>query len=94
MPAVFIRSRAVEGHPVPELILLQCMARKSHTRRSSNKIIAGVLAGIAKAIGLDPGLVRLMYLFGAFFSAIVPAVIIYLILWAWMPPPESGDAAD
>lgn len=70
------------------------MARKSHTRRSNNRIIAGVLAGIAKAIGLDPGLVRLMYLFGAFFSAIIPAVIIYLVLWAWMPPPESGDAPD
>ena len=70
------------------------MARKSHTRRSSNRIIAGVLAGIAKAIGLDPGLGRLMYLFGAFFSAVIPAVIIYLILWAWMPPPESGDASN
>jgi phage shock protein C len=70
------------------------MARKSHTPRSSNRIIAGVLAGIAKAINLDPGLVRLMYLFGAFFSAVLPAVIIYLILWAWMPPPESGNASD
>lgn len=70
------------------------MARKQRTRRSNNKIVAGVLAGIAKAIGLDPGLVRLMYLFGAFFSAIVPAVIIYLVLWAWMPPPERSDAAD
>ena len=70
------------------------MARKSRTRRSNNKIIAGVLAGIAKSIGLDPGLVRLMYLFGAFFSAVIPAVIIYLVLWAWMPPPENSELPD
>jgi phage shock protein PspC (stress-responsive transcriptional regulator) len=70
------------------------MARNSHTRRSNNKIIVGVLGGIAKAIGLDPGLVRLMYLFGAFFSAVIPAVIIYLVLWAWMPPPESRDVPE
>lgn len=70
------------------------MALKSRTKRSNNKIIAGVLAGIAKAIGLDPGLVRLMFLFGTFFSAVIPAVIIYLVLWAWMPPPESRDTPE
>ncbi len=67
------------------------MAKKPRTRRSNNKIIAGVLAGVAKALGLDPGLVRLMYVFGALFSAVIPAVIIYLILWGYMAPPESQD---
>lgn len=70
------------------------MAKKPRTRRSNNKVIAGVLAGIAGSIGLDPGLVRLMYLFGALFSAGIPAVIIYLILWGYMAPPESGNSPD
>ncbi len=53
--------------------------------RSSNRMIAGVLAGIAEYFDIDPTVVRLAYAFIAIFSALVPATIVYIAAWIIVP---------
>ncbi|MDQ2177745.1 MULTISPECIES: PspC domain-containing protein [Marinifilum] len=54
-------------------------------QRSSNKMIAGVCAGIAEYLGLDVTLVRVLYVLISIFSAGFPGLLIYVILWFVMP---------
>ena len=58
---------------------------KKKLRRSSNKMIAGVCAGIAEYLGLDITLVRVAYVLLSIFSAGFPGLIVYLILMFVMP---------
>ena len=54
-------------------------------RVTNNKIIGGVCGGIAKYLGWDPAIVRLLYVLISIFSAAFPGIIVYLILWVVMP---------
>ena len=54
-------------------------------RKSSNKMVAGVCAGIAEYLGLDVTLVRVAYILLSIFSAGFPGLIVYLILMFVMP---------
>ena len=54
-------------------------------RRSNNKMIAGVCAGIAEYFNLDPTLVRVGYVLVSIFSAGFPGLLVYLILMLVMP---------
>lgn len=58
---------------------------KKKLKRSSNKMIAGVCAGIAEYLGLDITLVRVVYVLLSIFSAGFPGLIVYLILMFVMP---------
>ena len=57
-------------------------------RRSHNKMIAGVCAGIAEYLDFDPSLVRIGYVLISIFSAAFPGIIIYIILWIIIPERE------
>jgi phage shock protein C len=59
------------------------MAKK--LQRSSNKMIAGVCAGIAEYLDLDITLVRILYVLISIFSAGFPGLLVYVILWFVMP---------
>jgi len=52
--------------------------------RSNNKMIAGVCAGLADYMGLDPTVVRVAYVLLTIFT-IFSGVILYIILWLIMP---------
>ncbi|MRT93174.1 PspC domain-containing protein [Ancylomarina sp. 16SWW S1-10-2] len=54
-------------------------------KKSSNKMVAGVCAGIAEYLGLDVTLVRVAYVLLSIFSAGFPGLIVYLILMFVMP---------
>lgn len=54
-------------------------------RSKTDKMIAGVCGGIAKYFGIDSTLVRIIYAIVAIFTAIVPCLIIYLVLWILIP---------
>jgi len=58
-------------------------------RNENEKIIAGVCAGVAAYLGLDPTLVRLLFLL------LIPAsgigLLLYLILWIIMPAEREGE---
>ena len=57
--------------------------------RSHNKVIAGVCGGLAKYLGWDPSIVRLLYLIISIVSAAFPGILVYIILWLVMP--EEGS---
>ncbi len=54
-------------------------------RKSSNKMIVGVCAGIAEYLGLDITVVRVAYVLLSIFSAGFPGLIVYLVLMIVMP---------
>ena len=62
------------------------MDPQKQLRRSNNKMIAGVCAGIAEYANLDPALVRLVFVLLTLAGG--PGLILYLILWAVMAPPQ------
>ena len=55
------------------------------TRSRSNKIIAGVCGGIARWLGWDPTLVRILYVVVSILSAAFPGLLVYIALWILMP---------
>lgn len=58
-------------------------------RRSRNRMIGGVCAGIAEWLGWDVTLVRVLYVVLSLVSIAFPGTIVYIILWIVMPGPDS-----
>ena len=56
------------------------MEGKKLTRPQSNKMLAGVCAGIANYFNLDPTLIRVIYALLTVFTAFA-GIIVYLLLW-------------
>lgn len=54
-------------------------------RSRSDRMIAGVVGGLAHYFGIDPTLARVLFVVGAFFSAAFPGIIAYAVLWAIIP---------
>lgn len=69
------------------------MEKKKKFHRSTNKLVAGVCAGLAEGFGVSPELVRLYWIIGTAGSALLPGIVIYIFLWTWMPlrPAQSGQ---
>ncbi|MET0659852.1 MAG: PspC domain-containing protein [Steroidobacteraceae bacterium] len=62
---------------------------KAPLRRSrSNRMVAGVVAGLATYLGMDATLARVIYVIGSILSAAFPGLLVYLILWVLIP--EEG----
>ena len=62
--------------------------RKSLRRSRSNRMVAGVVAGLADYMGIDVTLARVLYVVGSVISAAFPGAIVYIVLWAIVP---EGD---
>lgn len=58
-------------------------------RSTSNRMIAGVCAGIADYVNVDTNVVRLLYIFGLMITGVFPLVILYVI--AMFMIPEKGN---
>lgn len=54
-------------------------------RSRNNRMIAGVMGGIAEYLGWSPMLTRILFVIISTASAAVPGILIYLILWFVMP---------
>jgi phage shock protein C len=61
------------------------MSRRTLTKSTYNKKIAGVCGGLAEYFDLDPTLVRVGYVVLSLFSAAFPGLIVYIILAVIMP---------
>ena len=60
-------------------------------RSTKNRMIAGVLGGLAEYFDLDPTLVRAGYVVASIISAAFPGILVYIVLW--MVIPEGTGAA-
>lgn len=63
--------------------------RSGPLRRSqSDRIIAGVVGGLAKHFGMDPTLARVIYVVGSIVSVAFPGILVYVLLWVIIPEGE------
>ncbi|MET0497626.1 MAG: PspC domain-containing protein [Steroidobacteraceae bacterium] len=59
---------------------------KAPLRRSrSDRIVGGVIAGLANYLGIDVTLARVVYVVGSILSAAFPGILVYLILLIVIP---------
>lgn len=55
-------------------------------RSRKRKVIAGVLGGLAEKLGVDPTVVRILFVSFAVLSAGFPGTLVYVILWVITSP--------
>ncbi|HJR64241.1 MAG TPA: PspC domain-containing protein [Gemmatimonadaceae bacterium] len=60
-------------------------ARTALRRSKSDRILAGVLGGIAERFDMDATLVRVVFVLVSILSAAFPGVLVYILLWIVMP---------
>ena len=58
--------------------------KKPLRRSRSNKMVGGVLAGIADYYGLDATVLRLVYVLATIFTAFA-GVLVYIVAWLIIP---------
>jgi phage shock protein C len=61
-------------------------------RRSHDRMIGGVAAGIAEYVDVDPTLVRLFFVLLLILGAGFTWLVVYLVLWLVMPAPAPESA--
>jgi phage shock protein C len=54
-------------------------------RSRRNRMIGGVCAGIAEALGWSPTRVRVLYVLVSILSAAFPGTLVYIVLWIVIP---------
>ena len=65
------------------------MAYNAPLRRSrDNRMIGGVVSGLANYFGLDISLARIIYVVGSICSAAFPGLLVYLLMWIVIPEEE------
>jgi phage shock protein C len=58
------------------------------SRSINDRVLAGVLGGVARRLRWNSTLVRVLYVAVSILSAAFPGILVYLILWLLMP---EGD---
>lgn len=58
-------------------------------RSRSNRMIAGVVAGLANYLGMDVTVARLLYVLISIFSAAFPGVLVYIVFWILTPQEDD-----
>ena len=53
-------------------------------RSRENRMLAGVCGGVGEYLGVDPTIVRLVWI-GALFLGFAPAIAAYVIAWVIVP---------
>lgn len=51
-------------------------------RSRDNKVLAGVVGGLAERLDVGATVLRWVVAVGIFFSGLVPGVLLYLVLWS------------
>ena len=54
-------------------------------RSRSDRMIAGVVGGLARYFSIDPTLARVGYVVISLLSAAFPGLIVYAVIWAIVP---------
>lgn len=62
---------------------------RAFTRSINDRVLAGVMGGIAHRYGWNPTMVRVVFVILSIASVAFPGILVYLILWLLMP--EGSD---
>jgi phage shock protein C len=54
-------------------------------RSRNDRVLVGVVGGIAARFGWNSTLLRVIYVLGSALSAAFPGILVYLVLWLLMP---------
>ncbi|HEX3160897.1 MAG TPA: PspC domain-containing protein [Gemmatimonadaceae bacterium] len=54
-------------------------------RSRANRMVGGVVGGLAEYLGIDPTLARVGYVVLSVISAGFPGLLVYLVLWMVIP---------
>lgn len=57
-------------------------------RSRSNRMIAGVIGGLARYFGIDTTMARVIYVILSVVSVAFPGLLVYILLWLIIP---EGD---
>jgi len=63
------------------------MTAQKRLTRSKEKMVAGVCAGLANYINIDPTIMRILFVLIAFVGG--ASVLVYLIMWIVMPEEKT-----
>ncbi len=55
------------------------------SRSRDDRMLAGVIGGIARRFGWNSNLTRIAYVLLSLLSAAFPGILVYLLLWLLMP---------
>lgn len=58
---------------------------KKLKRSRKERMLAGVCGGLAEYFGMDPSLVRIVYVLVSILSAAFPGTLAYIIMWLVIP---------
>ncbi len=64
------------------------------TRSRHDRILAGVLGGIAHRYGWNATLLRFLYVVISIVSIAFPGILVYLVLWLLVPESKLADGRD
>ncbi|MBQ6807586.1 MAG: PspC domain-containing protein [Firmicutes bacterium] len=67
-------------------------ASKKLYRSTQNRMLGGVCAGIAEFFGIDPTLIRLIYVVLSLFTVAFPGIILYIVCLLIIP--NDPDCID
>lgn len=59
--------------------------RKQLRRSRSNRMVAGVVGGLAEYWSVDPTVARVVYVVASVLSAAFPGLLVYILLWLIIP---------
>lgn len=63
--------------------------RQPLRRDSHDYMIGGVCGGLARWLGWDPTVVRVVYVLLSVISAAFPGILVYILLWLIVPQDEA-----
>ena len=59
--------------------------RPTLSRSRDDRVLAGVVGGIARRFGWNSTLLRVIYVLASAISIAFPGILVYLVLWLLMP---------
>lgn len=63
-------------------------------RSRSDRMIAGVVGGLAEYLRMDSTLLRVIYVIVSIVSVAFPGLLVYLLLWLLVPEADDGVGSD
>ncbi|NQT97119.1 MAG: PspC domain-containing protein [Candidatus Marinimicrobia bacterium] len=65
---------------------------RSFRRSSTDRVVAGVVGGLADYFLINSTMVRWVFVVVTIFTLVIPTIVIYLALWVFLPEAKSSHS--